>query len=308
MDGSDIMRRIHAVALCILMIIFTVLLNGCTSRKEIVGLFEAFSHETNEEVPYVHGQTLMLDGMSLDFDLILEANSIDGFFHEVYVIQNDVVFFGYSTALGNQRSGRLWNIATLTIEDKAVNSVYCEEFCSENGADQRYVPNSNDHSKNRYLTANGFYYDHKIVLTDHIKLTEFDLRTGSALKYSTKDYQYPTMLDVEIVDYQTIIFSKNHSEKTFDINQGKQSSVVFNEMSKLEKEKNWDKKPLLSYLFDKVQIADDQIFIICRVMNWHGETHAVVYLYDFETNTCQYAFHHFMNDVITDNLYVVPRI
>lgn len=298
------MRRI----LIFVVILLMAILNGCSSKTEITDLFESFSAETSENTPYVHHNTLVFNDVILDFDVLLKKNDIDGFFHEVYAVQDNVIFFGYSESARSQNGGKTWHIATVTIGQEKCNSVFFADFCAESGSDQHYISNSNSHSQNRYTVANGFYCDGKIVLTDHVKLIEFDIKTGTAIEFAAHAYNYPTMPGVEIVDFQTISFSKGSQQKIFDTNEGAQASAVFGEMLELRKNKNWKGDSLLSDLFDKVQIVDNQIYIICRVMNWNGETHAVVYLYDFETNGCEYAFHCFMDDFITNNLYVVPMV
>ena len=302
------MRRVFVMILVVMtMVIPSMFLNGCSSRNEISDLFESFPVETSEKIPYVYYDSLVFGDVELDFGSLLQENNIDGTFCEVYAIQNDLVYFSYSANTRTENGGKTWHIATVTVDKKEISSIYCADFCVESGSDQHYyVKNNNDHSQNRYLTANGFYYDGKIVLTDHVKLVEFDLNARSAVEFSAKDYLYPTVLDVEIVDAQTIKFSKDAQQKTFDTDRGKATSSAFAEMLKLEDEKAWDGDSLLFDLFNKVQIVDNQIFIMCRVINWHGETHAVVYRYNFEDNSCQYAFHCFMDDVIRNKLYVAP--
>lgn len=308
LDGSDIVRRVPSGLFVLLIMLLSVLLNGCYSKKEIKDLFESFSEETNQKTPYVYYNTFVFDDVILDFNALLEKNNIDGTFHEVYVLQDDIIFFGYSEERRSQNGGKEWCIATITLGQKKIDTIYRAEFCVENRSDQYYTPSSNSYSPDGYLTANGFYHNNKIILTDHVKLIEFELTTRNAVELITQSYQYPTMPVVEIVDCETISFSKNSQQKTFGAKEGKQTSEVFREMFKLYKEKNWKGESLLSDMFNKVQIVDNQIYIICRVMNWNGETHAVVYLYDFETNSCQYAFHCFMDDLITNNLYVVPMV
>lgn len=300
------MRCVWHKVLILIIMMLCMLLNGCSSKREITNMFESFSAETRKETPYVHHNTFVFNDAALDFNALLKENNIKGVFHEVYVVQDDVVFFGYSEEKKDPNGGQEWYIATITIDQKELNAIYHTEFCVENGSDQNYSQNSINHSQIRYSSANGFYHNNKIVLTDHIKLVEFDLKTRTAMEFDAQSYKYPTMPVVEIVDCQTISFSKDSQQKTFSVNEGKQTSAVFREMIELHKEKNWKGEPLISDLFNEVQVFDNEIYIMCRVMNWNGETHAVVYLYDFETNSCQYVFHCFMDDRITSNLYVVP--
>lgn len=300
------MRRISLV---LLTIVISLLLGACSLSKNLNVIFDAYEIETAEKVPYVCYDSLVCNDINLDFGRLLDENVSDSVFNEVYVIQDDVIWFGYSDAKRNENGAKKWYIASVYIDGKNFNIAYSGEFCLGSEADQTYVQNNNSHSKERFLTANGFYYDGKIILTDHVKTVEFDLATTNSTEFLAKNYAYPTMpIETEIVDYQTISFCKNSERKIFNVETGKQTSPVFNNLLKLQKEKNWQGKSYLSELFNKVQIVNNQIFIMCRVMNWDGETHAIVFQYDFENNSCKYAFHCFMDDIIGNDLYVVPMM
>ena len=134
-------------------------------------------------------------------------------------------------------------------------------------------------------------------------------KTNNSTEFIATSYAYPKLsIEADIIKRHTILFSDGNKEKIFDVKQGKQSSKVFEKLCELEKKKNWQGKSYLSELFDNVQIVNNQIFIICRVLNWDGETHAIVFEYDYDSNDCKYAFHCFMDDVIGNNLNIVPLV
>lgn len=300
------MRRVLLAFLTMIVSLFVV---GCSSRKQLNDTFDTYETETAGKVPYVCYDTLMLNDVGLDFGELLDENVPDGVFHEVYVIQDDLIWFGYSDAGRNENGAKNWYIASVRIDGRNLDIAYSGEFCRGDEADQTYVQNNNSHLKDRSLTDNGFYDNGKIILTDHVKTVAFDLATADATEFSAKDYEYPALpVETEIMDYQTILFCKDSEQKIFTAETGSQTSKAFKKLYELRKEKNWQGKSYLSELFDKVQIVNDQIFIICRVLNWDGETHAMVFQYDFENNSCQYAFHCFMDDLIGNDLYVVPSI
>ena len=300
------MRRFLSVLLAMIIVLLSC--GGC-SRTKINNMFNSFEVETPEPVAYVYYNTLVFQDKTLNFDELLEKNGIDGIFREVYVIQNDTVWFGYSDTERDENGAKQWHIASVTIDGKDLNVAYTGAFCLSDKADQTYRQNNNSHKEERYLNANGFYDDGKIILTDHVKTVEFDLNTVSSQEVSTQDYDFPTLpAQVEILDYETITFCKNSEEKTFNTETGETTSKAFKKMMELKTEKDWEGESYLSELFDQVQMVNDQIFILCRVTNWLGETHAIAFQYDFEKNACQYAFHCFMGDIISNDLYVVPTI
>ena len=295
------------ISFALFVILLSLLAGGCSSRKNINHIFDAYEIETTEMIPYVYYDTLIFGNIIIDFGEILNENKCNGAFHEVYVIQDDTIWFGYADVKSNENDSIQWNIASINVSGKGFNICYSGDFCLEIGADKVYMHNNNNHLKEDYQTDNGFYYDGKIVLTDHVKTVEYDLQTNNSTEFMATSYEYPTLLiEAEIVDHHTISFLKENKQKVFDVKQGKQTSKVFKKLYELEKEKNWQGKSYLSELFDKVQIVNDQIYIICRVFNWDGETHAIVFQYDYDTNSCKYAFHCFMDDIIGNDLYVVP--
>ena len=300
------MRRIMLFFLAIVMGLF---MGGCSSRAQLNDMFDAFGTETAEKVPYVYFDTLVLNDVSLDFGELLEENVPGGVFHEVYAVRDGRIWFGYSAAGRTESGAKQWIIASVDPDGKNWNAAYQGEFCLGSGADQTYGRHTNCHSQDSYGSANGFYDDGKIILTDHVKTAVFDLATAHAEECAATDYDYPTAaIEAEMIDHQTISFCRNSEQKIFNVETGSQTSTAFEKVCSLQNEKNWQGKSCLSELFDSVQIVNDQVFILCRVLNWSGETHAVVFQYDFENNSCKYAFHCFMNDLIGNDLYVVPAI
>lgn len=305
LDRSDNVQRI---SLALFVVLLSLLVGGCSSRKKINHIFDTYEIETTEKIPYVYYDKLALDNLIIDFGEILDENKYNWLFHEVYVIQNNTIWFGFSDIGSNENGSRQWNIASMNVDSKELNICYSGEFCLGFETDKVYVQNNN-HSNESHQNDNGFYYNGKIILTDHVKTVEYDLQTKKSTEFMAGSYEYPTLeIEAEIVDHHTISFSKENKQKVFDVNHGKQKSNVFEKLYELEKEKNWQGKSYLSKLFDKVQIVNNQIYIICRVYNWDGETHAIVFQYDYDTNSCKYAFHCFMDDIIGNDLYVVPII
>lgn len=300
------MRR--GLSFIVAIIIVLLFCSGC-SRTKINNMFNSFEVETPEPVAYVYYNTLVFQDKTLNFDELLKQKKIDGTFHEVYAIQNNIVWFGYSDAELDENDAQQWYIASVTSDGNNLSVAYSGTFCLGENADQSYVQYNNSYKEEFYSSANGFYDDGKIILTDHVKTVEFDLNTVSSQEVSTQDYDFPTLpVQVEILDYKTITFCKNSEQKIFNTETGETTSKALKKMMELKTEKDWEGESYLSELFDQVQMVNDQIFILCRVTNWLGETHAIAFQYDFEKNACQYAFHRFMGDIISNDLYVVPTI
>ncbi len=307
------MKRIISIILLLLTSIF--LLGGCiltqsiSSRREINRLFDSFEVETDEKVSYVRYDKLVVGDAVLDFDELLADSKYNGFLNEVYAIKGDTVWFSFTKHGKNENGSRTWCIAYMNVTDMSINICYSGEFCIGEGAYKHYKQDNNDSSLIKHKTDSGFYYNGKIVITDFVKTVEYDLKAQKATEFMAENRDYSFGITTEIIDAYTINFTKGDNQKVFDINQSKQTSETFAKMfNELEKKQTYSGESSLSYLFDAVEIFENEIYIICRVLNYAGETHAIVFQYDFETNSCKYAFNYFMNDVISDSLYVVPTV
>lgn len=299
------MRRVLIVGIIILC---AFVCGGCASRAKLNNVFNTYNRETDEQVPYVRFNTLVFDDETTNMEEILLENGYDGIFHEVYVIQKRTIWFGFTDLKKSKENRENWNIASINIDEKKIRVYYSGDFCFDKKADETYITNHR-FSKDRYLTTNGYYYEGTIVLTDHVKTVEFNLKTNSSTEFLYKNYKYPEMnISTKITEHRYITFSDGSEQKIFNVERGIQSSKVFEQLYEFDKKKNWQGKSYLSELFDNIQMINNQFYIICKVSNWDGEVHAIVFQYDFEDNVCKYAFHCFMDDVINDNLYVVPMI
>jgi len=186
----------------------------------------------------------------------------------------------------SENSSKKWYIASVNIDKSNFKIEYSGDFCYKKYSNQYYARKLDRSSANRYWLCNGFYRDGTIVLTDMVKYVEFDVYSRTAKEGACVDidYKFPkAILNAEIKEDQTILFHKENEAKLFDAQTGSQTSKAFSELLKLPSKETGNKEPYISKCFDQVQISDDQneAFIISRVINSLGETHAVVFQYDF---------------------------
>lgn len=74
----------------------------------------------------------------------------------MYVIQNDIVWFGYSDAEEDENGAQQWYIASITIDGNNLNVAYSGTFYFDEKADQIYEQHNNNHKEELYSSANGF--------------------------------------------------------------------------------------------------------------------------------------------------------
>lgn len=297
--------------LFIFLLAFAMCLSFCSCNgAKLNNMFNAFEKENTADVAFVRYNVLEFGGKKLDFNKLLKSNSIDGTFKDAFFIKDGNVWFCYTNSQRNENDEQMWNIANVSLDNSEMNVLYSGDFCAQEGADKAYIQqNVCDSVFNGYPTDSGLYYDGKIVLTDKVKVVEFDIETLKSQEFSASEYQYPVAnVTAQIVDYQNIKFTKDGVQKSFDTAQGTKTSEAFKKMYELEKEKIWSDKSPLCCLFDSIQAVEDNLYVMCCVLNCHGETHALAFEYDFETNGFKYVFNRFMGDIIGSELYIVPVI
>ncbi len=285
---------------------------GCTfmSRKNMNNKLTSMKIETEEVPVYVCYDTIYRDGKSLNLKQVLEREKGNNvYFEDIFVVKKGRIWFLYREAGEKESNAQIWNLASVTPEGTDMIIHYSNEFCASKLADREYLYRDHRYTKEHFSMVSGYYYNEKIVLTDHDKLIEYDMTNGIVKECKAEEYVYPEVsLTADIQENQKIYFTNETETKIIDLEAAADSSEAFAIIKELESEKDWEGSYLLKYLFDNVQVVEEDVFIVCRILNYWGETHAVVAKYDFESNTCQYAFNYFTDDVISSHLYIVPEI
>ena len=75
--------------------------------------------------------------------------------------------------------------------------------------------------------------------------------------------------------------------------------VYYDSLGQLIREDNRAKN--YSYTYTYVKVINDQIYILCEVMNWNGEAFAVVFKYDFNIEQIFYVMSEKISDRVSTN-------
>ena len=291
----------------IISVVFLLYLSfsGCVSKKVMDNRLNSLKMETETMPVYVCYRSIYINGEKINSDKFIEGESGD--IDEIFVIKDSRIWFLWSI-YNKPCDTEIWNITSVAMDGTDRKVHWSGDFCNSESADYSYTRKANRWNE-YYTTANGYYHDGKIVLTDHDKLVEYNMADNTATEYKASEYEYPEVpLIIDIQEHQKIYFTKEAETKVIDLDTAAQNSEAFKKIKELEEKKDWQGVSLLFYLFDNVQIANGDVFIICRIINYGGETHAVVFKYDFYTNTCKYAFNQYTDGIISNYLYVVPVI
>lgn len=290
----------------ILLVFLSVGFLICTSCSEqflsgarIDTILDSLPIETEDPVFYMYHNKLYSDKLLLDFDELLHNASLE----EVFCIRDNELWFVYTSNLRNK--GEEWCLASVSIHDKTFTLHYKGEFCTAPESDTSYnkVIEPTDYSK-----LNGFIVDERIVLTDKKKLVEINILNGIIKEYFYNDYEFECVeIDVSR-QFKQLVFSSNNKTISIDFDKASELSPSFYQIAQLAEYKIYDGSSSLDLFFDKVQIVNGKCYIFGRVLNWHGETHMVVFEYVFDDNSLKYLFNITTYDVASQYLFVVPCI
>ena len=297
--------------LIILSVVLLIFLSftGCISKRVMDRRLNSLKRETDNVPVYVSYGDIYINGEKINCDEFIKERR--GEVSEVFAVKDNRIWFLWSTYITVDKpyDTGIWSISSVALDGTDMEVHWSGEFCNSESADISYAINEYHWDENRFAVVNGYYYNGKIVLTDHDKLVEYNMTDGTAIEFKASEYEYPEVpLIADIQEHQKICFTKGTETRTIDLETAANNSKAFRKIKELEGKSDWENVPLLEYLFDSVQMINDDIYIICRIINYSGETHAVIFEYDFDSNTCKYAFNQYTNDIIRTYLYLVPVI
>lgn len=304
MDIKKIIIGMIVIAILPVLILFGVALPAMAAAW-IEGIrldaWEASFSEKAEVPDCQYRDRLIIDSKEWRMRTLLEEKGIDGSFREALAVDDDRVWFVY-TCQEEESKEKVWNLATLELLTGQIQTHYTEVF-----GDHYRVNNGlcNDYLQGK----SGFYHDGKIVLTDHEKLTEYDIETGKTRSISASEYDYPDYAwSAEITDHKTVRITKGALEAVLTPESLAQSSEAFAVILESGENRIWNGTASSKYLFDNVQTDGEKCYIFCRMLNWNGDSYAFVFRYDMESEALEYCFYLYTDDVFNSYLSLIPRI
>jgi hypothetical protein len=204
-----------------------------------------------------------------------------------------------------QESGQIWSLASINLEGKDFKEHYSGVFMADSNSKRYEIRNKCTYA---YFEDKSCYYnDGKIVLTDCVKLIEYNISNGEVREFDATEYTHPKCpYDAEISNKSSISISTQTDTRLLTFAEAASLSEEFQKLMEFDDCKTWDGKSALAMLFDSVIYDGSNIYLVCRVLNYSGETHVVVFCYQFDSNELCYCFNYFNNGVINNGFYIVP--
>ncbi len=278
-----IMIIICAIAVILSVVITTII--QLDSKYNMRHYFDNWQAEVDEEIaPVLNDYYVYYRDKKVDLHDISP-----GYIREVYCVNDDRIYFCYSTSVLDSGAGVMWHIASIGLDgENLINHYSCNLFDKSDYLTQdRYIRLSyQEYNENYY---GGFYDDNKIYLHGIDRTVVYDICNDTACEVN----EYP-------ISRYRWNFNETHSEVTIeDCEQNLCKTVTLESMAEknnyakklleLSSRKIWSGESSTYKIFSMVRTVEDQIYLICEVLNWNGESFAVVFQYDFSLEHVLYV-------------------
>ena len=258
---------------------------------------QSFSPEA--DIPaYVSFETLYYGKQRIYLPLVLDENGVDGQLAQVLYTDSQRVWFSYT---GSQvDTAKLWSIASVSLDGSDFKI-----HCSEQFQTDYFQPNTTGSYIGNYNS--GSFYNGRIMLTDMQSVLVYDMHTESYQMMPEAESIYPKpAVKAAIMDHRKILLEWDGGKTTITPETLAQTSFAFSELMEHDGKRIWNGESKTKFLFSGVQCVGDDVYIICSIMNYTGETFVVVFRYDYLVGVCSYCFFKHNGDLYHGDQYVVP--
>ena len=170
----------------ILLIIATISLTSCASHTAFSKDLDQLEPEYDGQIAYGQYGNVMFRDQMLSVDKILKKESQTAELGGIVVIYNNRIWFAFTEL---KDDAQMWCLASVDTNGTDYIMHYSGEFRQHEDSkpfrmDNRYV-------QDYFSKQSCYYHDGKIVLSDRVKLVEYDITTGQILTYQAENYTHP---------------------------------------------------------------------------------------------------------------------
>ena len=252
-------------------------------------------NESDYDPAYIGYGVLYVNNQKLDISSMCRKQ--DKSLMEVVCIFEDDVYFVYG-ASGD------WVIASIDLQTKLWTDHY--RFTH---AENTYYTLQHDCA---YSERNGFYYDGQVYLNDFESVLIYNISSGQTCLSDFGSAAFPELPAVYSASLGEHSFKLHIGEDaySFELNDVAQNSNGISALNALKDKVIWDgKTSCLHNFFEEldIQVIGDRIYAQEPVLNFYGETYAVILEYNADTGTWLYIGSYCTGDIIARNCYIIPE-
>lgn len=274
------------VVLALLVLATALILPDFIALKQMDARAREWEGYINDRTAYVLYKTVYWgsEGSSLDLQERLTNFGITHFY-EVYAVIDGRIYFS-SGGEAEEGFAFAWQIASVSVSGDDLRVHATLQLSQVIGYTPYYYASA------PYEEKNGYYYDGKIVLSDHNKVLVYTIATQTVETFECAEYIYPEQTSVLWEDNSTLNFTwmSNGTENAVSMQKLAEEQEVFAEIYALRQEDTVDGDSCLSLFFskDRITILDGTPYIVGRILNRYGGSYAVLIKYDLSAGQAQY--------------------
>lgn len=291
-------KRFSAILFCAIVIIAVCIYFVVGNYYINDSKMKTFVNESESKTSYVYFDNLYCKDIRLDLKEVVkhEENSV---IQQAFCIKDNYVYFSYQYV---KDSIVHWCLASISVDGTEYKLIFDEIFDRESL--HKYELKVGEVLSQR----NGYFYDNKIIVTDFSKLVEYNMEKDLVTIYNYDEYEInENEVAWNIDDFNEITLKKNNKIVVINKSELSKKSSVANKVLSSYDRMVWHDLSSTQYFFNDVQVINDEIYIICSLLNRHGETYTLIFECDIENEEYNYCSYHFTKDV-TRHFYVVPTV
>ena len=294
--GKISKKWIICLVIVAVLIVITVLTVTFDIRYNMRHYFNDWEQEDDEDIVHILSNR-SVDGL---YQVNL-GDCVDGLIEEVYCVRNERIYFFYSTAIPDSYPDRIWHIASIGVNGEKLTDHFADNLFYETnplGYSYRYKqlcyesPTSENYGG---IYSNGKIYLHGKDITvvydiDNDTVCETEGYPIGKYRWNIEDHKAITIEDTEQNIFRTVTLESMAEHNDYA-----------KELLNLSTRKIWSGDSPTKQIFAKVKIIDNQIYIVCEVLNWLGESFAVIFRYDISSDEIRYLSSKKVGDIVSSN-------
>lgn len=290
-----------AISISAFLIICAIICVCVIAEKNLLHFFDKWEPEVAEDIHIRNYYQIDSKKQGVNLFPLFDDTGI-GVFQEVFCEQNNRLYFCYTKSNSMQKDICTYYIASCDLSANDFQIHYSADFqISLSPLPQNLL---SDYYPLNYLSSyeknqGGAYSNGQILLQDQNQVAVYDIALDQAALYQDESEIQSVLseffhreLNWEIHNQSEIVFSNNDTGeiRILTLEKMAESNEYANALLKISDKKTWDKNITFGeQFFSGVKILDGEPYVICKIFRWDGNSIAIVFKYDFDTNTVKYV-------------------
>ena len=316
--------KIIKIAICSILT-FTLLTNcaDCIKgigRNDLADVLDAWEKEADPDIAIFDGiNTVIFKGNRIYLDEAVKDHYENAWNDLLLCVKNNKIYGIHSYNYKQSEYGYTVDIYSIDITTNSFEVLYTDNFGVDESGGAKY-----------YLSYKSVYYqDGTIVMCDGLRGVSYSIDTGDAEEFDSADFSMPKKeysietvfgeaeeieihgnrsdISGEPIDHKAIKIVAESEERVITVDYMAQRHPYVKELVNMGVFRNplGEVDPLERFFCaSDVYVINEKIYLVCRVLDYDGESSGLIFSYDFETDQFTYIDYVFSIDV--PELVIMP--